>query len=240
MPASVFSRRQAALTRARNLLGWQGFIGGGILTIIFAFLFPLLLVHFFPFLVCPCEVRFLAHAAAHERTRTRGAHTRPDHPPPQDLTTNVLTVNCAVPPVFQPTVYGLPSWLSLFSTSVTLLPIQVPSWRSVAQSTAVAAREPRHERRLGLRVCTRPTPVLPRQLHGLCLGTFASIVAPFGGFFASAIKRAYNLKDFSAIIPGHGAHPTSTSLGCVFTDVGCDHCACCGAQAVSLTGSIAS
>jgi phosphatidate cytidylyltransferase len=41
-------------------------------------------------------------------------------------------------------------------------------------------------------------------LHGLCLGTFASIVAPFGGFFASAIKRAYNLKDFSAIIPGHG------------------------------------
>ena len=29
-------------------------------------------------------------------------------------------------------------------------------------------------------------------------------VAPFGGFFASGIKRAYNLDDFASIIPGHG------------------------------------
>ncbi|EOD40933.1 phosphatidate cytidylyltransferase [Emiliania huxleyi CCMP1516] len=35
-------------------------------------------------------------------------------------------------------------------------------------------------------------------------GAFASLVAPFGGFFASGIKRAYKIKDFSAIIPGHG------------------------------------
>ena len=28
--------------------------------------------------------------------------------------------------------------------------------------------------------------------------------APFGGFFASGIKRAYNLDDFASIIPGHG------------------------------------
>lgn len=33
---------------------------------------------------------------------------------------------------------------------------------------------------------------------------FASIVAPFGGFFASALKRAYGLKDFDGLIPGHG------------------------------------
>lgn len=44
----------------------------------------------------------------------------------------------------------------------------------------------------------------PIQLHGLAYGLFASLVAPFGGFFASAIKRAYNLKDFDSIVPGHG------------------------------------
>ena len=34
--------------------------------------------------------------------------------------------------------------------------------------------------------------------------SFASSVAPFGGFFASAIKRAYGIKDFDSFIPGHG------------------------------------
>lgn len=44
----------------------------------------------------------------------------------------------------------------------------------------------------------------PIQVHALWLGLFASIVAPFGGFLASAIKRAYGLKDFASFIPGHG------------------------------------
>ena len=44
----------------------------------------------------------------------------------------------------------------------------------------------------------------PLQIHGLSLGLFASVVAPFGGFFASALKRAYGLKDFDGLIPGHG------------------------------------
>eukprot|EP00326_Haptolina_ericina_P018155 CAMPEP_0181195858 /NCGR_PEP_ID=MMETSP1096-20121128/15127_1 /TAXON_ID=156174 ORGANISM="Chrysochromulina ericina, Strain CCMP281" /NCGR_SAMPLE_ID=MMETSP1096 /ASSEMBLY_ACC=CAM_ASM_000453 /LENGTH=205 /DNA_ID=CAMNT_0023285521 /DNA_START=351 /DNA_END=968 /DNA_ORIENTATION=- len=44
----------------------------------------------------------------------------------------------------------------------------------------------------------------PIQLHALVLGLFASLVAPFGGFFASGIKRAYKLDDFASIIPGHG------------------------------------
>eukprot|EP00981_Chlorochromonas_danica_P009576 scaffold2752_cov179-Ochromonas_danica.AAC.6 len=42
------------------------------------------------------------------------------------------------------------------------------------------------------------------QWHGLAYGLFASVVAPFGGFFASAIKRAYNKKDFDSFMPGHG------------------------------------
>merc|ERR1712048_1460653 len=44
----------------------------------------------------------------------------------------------------------------------------------------------------------------PVQLHACILGCFASILAPFGGFLASAIKRAYNIKDFDSFIPGHG------------------------------------
>ncbi|KAI3969683.1 hypothetical protein MKX01_020244 [Papaver californicum] len=46
--------------------------------------------------------------------------------------------------------------------------------------------------------------VLPVQWHALCLGLFASIIAPFGGFFASGFKRAFKLKDFGDSIPGHG------------------------------------
>ena len=46
--------------------------------------------------------------------------------------------------------------------------------------------------------------VFPVQIHALSLGLFASLVAPFGGFLASAIKRAYGIKDFDSIIPGHG------------------------------------
>ncbi|CAH7666646.1 phosphatidate cytidylyltransferase [Phakopsora pachyrhizi] len=44
----------------------------------------------------------------------------------------------------------------------------------------------------------------PFQLHCLVLGTFAGLVAPFGGFFASGFKRAFNIKDFADTIPGHG------------------------------------
>eukprot|EP00262_Sarcandra_glabra_P001847 TRINITY_DN1200_c0_g1_i1.p1 TRINITY_DN1200_c0_g1~~TRINITY_DN1200_c0_g1_i1.p1 ORF type:complete len:426 (+),score=51.81 TRINITY_DN1200_c0_g1_i1:209-1486(+) len=46
--------------------------------------------------------------------------------------------------------------------------------------------------------------ILPVQWHALALGLFASIIAPFGGFFASGFKRAFNIKDFGDSIPGHG------------------------------------
>ncbi|WOK91813.1 hypothetical protein Cni_G00504 [Canna indica] len=46
--------------------------------------------------------------------------------------------------------------------------------------------------------------ILPVQWHALALGLFASIIAPFGGFFASGFKRAFKLKDFGDSIPGHG------------------------------------
>ncbi|CCL98688.1 uncharacterized protein FIBRA_00691 [Fibroporia radiculosa] len=44
----------------------------------------------------------------------------------------------------------------------------------------------------------------PYQYHLLFMSCFASLVAPFGGFFASGFKRAFNIKDFGHSIPGHG------------------------------------
>ena len=42
------------------------------------------------------------------------------------------------------------------------------------------------------------------KMHGLILATFASLVAPFGGFFASGFKRAFKIKDFSNVFESHG------------------------------------
>ncbi|CAE6452785.1 unnamed protein product [Rhizoctonia solani] len=50
----------------------------------------------------------------------------------------------------------------------------------------------------------RTIPYTPFQIHALVMATFASLVAPFGGFFASGFKRAFNIKDFGHSIPGHG------------------------------------
>ncbi|KHJ30622.1 putative phosphatidate cytidylyltransferase [Erysiphe necator] len=44
----------------------------------------------------------------------------------------------------------------------------------------------------------------PIQAHVLAFGTFASLIAPFGGFFASGLKRTFKIKDFGDSIPGHG------------------------------------
>jgi len=42
------------------------------------------------------------------------------------------------------------------------------------------------------------------QIHCMILALFSSLIAPFGGFFASGLKRALKIKDFSMLIPGHG------------------------------------
>ena len=46
--------------------------------------------------------------------------------------------------------------------------------------------------------------LLPIQIHAIIFALFASLLAPFGGFFASGLKRAFNVKDFADAIPGHG------------------------------------
>ena len=54
-------------------------------------------------------------------------------------------------------------------------------------------------------------PVLPHSVylstfhgHMMVLSVFASLIAPFGGFFASGFKRAFHIKDFGESLPGHG------------------------------------
>jgi phosphatidate cytidylyltransferase len=46
--------------------------------------------------------------------------------------------------------------------------------------------------------------IAPVQLHAIMMACFASLIAPFGGFFASAVKRVFKIKDFGHSIPGHG------------------------------------
>ncbi|KAJ3557870.1 hypothetical protein NM688_g1235 [Phlebia brevispora] len=47
-------------------------------------------------------------------------------------------------------------------------------------------------------------PYTKYHFHLFFLSCFASLVAPFGGFFASGFKRAFDIKDFGHSIPGHG------------------------------------
>ena len=44
----------------------------------------------------------------------------------------------------------------------------------------------------------------PAVLYSIFIATFASLLAPFLGFFASGFKRAVDIKDFSDTLPGHG------------------------------------
>jgi phosphatidate cytidylyltransferase len=50
----------------------------------------------------------------------------------------------------------------------------------------------------------RTISIYPIQLHSILFSIFASVIGPFGGFFASGFKRAFKVKDFSDSIPGHG------------------------------------
>lgn len=67
------------------------------------------------------------------------------------------------------------------------LPLDLPHWLHIPPSLRTASFK-----------------VAPIQFHILIMATFASLIAPFGGFFASGLKRTFNVKDFGHSIPGHG------------------------------------
>ncbi|KAK9763574.1 phosphatidate cytidylyltransferase [Basidiobolus ranarum] len=123
----------------------EGFIGGWISTLIFAFMFSIVLIKS-NYMCCPAE----------------------------NFSTNVFSdISCNLNPAFIPVEYKLQPWMArllylLFRTEV------------------------------------RQVYIAPLQLHAFLMASFASLIAPFGGFFASGLKRAFNIKDFGHSIPGHG------------------------------------
>lgn len=123
---------------------WEGYIGGGLTTMVFGFLFTAMLSDW-KFMVCA---------------------------PPNLHMTVFSDVQCETNPVFDAHDYQLPAPLA---TALSAL-----GW----QITKVVIR--------------------PVQFHSLAISAFASLIAPFGGFFASGVKRAFNIKDFGNSIPGHG------------------------------------
>lgn len=120
---------------------WEGFIGGGISTVILGALISHVLCHF-RYFVCPIAY---------------------------DSSTDSTTLDCEPSALFQLTEYTLPGWMGVFSKV------------------------------LRLKVTTYPF-----VLHSISLSLFSSIIGPFGGFFASGFKRAFKIKDFGDVIPGHG------------------------------------
>ncbi len=61
--------------------------------------------------------------------------------------------------------------------------------------------------------------VRPVVLYSIIVTCFASLVAPFLGFFASGFKRAVGIKDFSDTLPGHGGfldRVDCISIMCIF------------------------
>lgn len=82
-------------------------------------------------------------------------------------------------------------------SSVHCQPNDVFAWRNFVLPSEIS-------RIISMVYPVEQIPWAPFQFHAVVMGIFASLVAPFGGFFASGFKRAFNVKDFGDSIPGHG------------------------------------
>eukprot|EP00873_Tetraselmis_striata_P027432 jgi/Tetstr1/447696/TSEL_035053.t1 len=110
--------------------------------------------------------------------------------PRQDL--SILgSLNCEDDPLYEArsfTVYDLDPWVP----DIILEPV------------ADLTRQPWVPRWLVEDIKAVSFTAQPVQLHACALAVFASLIGPFGGFFASGFKRAFKVKDFGDSIPGHG------------------------------------
>uniref|UniRef100_A0A7S4L0G6 Phosphatidate cytidylyltransferase n=2 Tax=Guillardia theta TaxID=55529 RepID=A0A7S4L0G6_GUITH len=76
---------------------------------------------------------------------------------------------------------------------IASVPVKIPTWLS----SLTAFLPERYQ--LGNAMM-----IMPFVWHAINMAMFASLIAPFGGFFASGFKRAFRIKDFGDLIPGHG------------------------------------
>jgi phosphatidate cytidylyltransferase len=180
---------------------WEGFIGGGIFTMIAAWYLSRFLAQF-PWMTCPVnEFRLWQDA-----------------------------LQCDKHHVFMEAQSVLPNQIfEVFPKSlVKLIPgiVEICSVKNIDATMTTTTTTPM-PLLLVFKPCISGEPshvfhhfelvlknVYPIQIHALWLGFFASVVAPFGGFLASAIKRAYGIKDFDSVIPGHGG--VTDRLDCQF------------------------
>jgi phosphatidate cytidylyltransferase len=79
-----------------------------------------------------------------------------------------------------PTISPNKTWEGWMGALVSTLILSFPLWKALFQNTA------RYDQ------------------HAFVLALYCAVVAPFGGFLASTVKRAYGKKDFGSLIAGHG------------------------------------
>merc|ERR1712238_571445 len=168
---------------------WEGFIGGGIFTMIFAWYFSRILAQY-TWMTCPVNDFELFPSKLDC-----------DQSEMKDTVNDLHHIFVEAQSIFPPQIFEL-----LPSSLVKMIPgiLEICSSSTTTDGDNVFTRcisgEEAHTFHHFELIWKN---VYPIQIHALWLGFFASVVAPFGGFLASAIKRAYGIKDFDSIIPGH-------------------------------------
>eukprot|EP00542_Grammatophora_oceanica_P011167 CAMPEP_0194029074 /NCGR_PEP_ID=MMETSP0009_2-20130614/2921_1 /TAXON_ID=210454 /ORGANISM="Grammatophora oceanica, Strain CCMP 410" /LENGTH=396 /DNA_ID=CAMNT_0038668663 /DNA_START=96 /DNA_END=1289 /DNA_ORIENTATION=+ len=87
-----------------------------------------------------------------------------------------------------PTISPKKTWEGFLGATASTLAVAKPLYEAIFLKNAAAAEG---------------ATTVPIALC-LSLAAYISIVAPFGGFLASVVKRSYGFKDFGSLFPGHG------------------------------------
>ncbi|KAE8725469.1 Phosphatidate cytidylyltransferase 1 [Hibiscus syriacus] len=111
--------------------------------------------------------------------------------PRKDLSTGWL--HCDPGPLFKPEYYSLLPWSQYGTSNI------VPNGLHVREQNGLVIPELVDSECIAVDQDSNLASSI-----ALLLGLFASVIAPFGGFFASGFKRAFKIKDFGDSIPGHG------------------------------------
>ena len=97
-----------------------------------------------------------------------------------------MTMDCEPSLLFRQMEYNLPfQVISLVVVELFVFCQTLRTWKSLLTSKETLT-------------------IFPFFVHTFWMSLFASIIGPFGGFFASGFKRAFKIKDFGDLIPGHG------------------------------------